>query len=227
VRALVLLSALALALPSLSPAAYTVASCPDQGIAKPSGRSGGDPTLNERKNRVAIPPSYSTVTWSDASWNQPAFPKPLPWRRTSWVGTNKNGNDLGAWRTAIEDEEKKAVMVEGILLVSVKEGPESVNCGEKSDELLDYHMYLTEEGGTQDKPHSIVVEITPRIRAKHASWTHDRIMNFLKGKKVRIYGWKLFDQWHRKTTHRRSAWEIHPIMHITYWDTGTNAWTAF
>src|SRR5262249_38718900 len=56
--------------------AYDVTTCPDHGIAQPSGRSGGDPTLNTQKNRTAIPPAYSTVTWSDASWNQPVFPKP-------------------------------------------------------------------------------------------------------------------------------------------------------
>lgn len=69
----------------------------------------------------------------------------------------------------------------------------------------------------EDRTKSIVVEITPALRAQHFNWTIKRL-EFIDREeyRVRVSGWLLLDPDHPdqvgKT--RGTIWEVHPIMSL-------------
>ena len=172
--------------------------CPPEG-------DGGDPDLNRLKNRIDdgnyIPVQFDAV--EQLQW-PPGVERE---RRSKWSSADTE---------AVERYEGLPVAVEGYLAGSKLEGPESPNCHGADDDFRDFHIWLTKTAG-EDRSQSIVVEVTPPIRAKHPNWRTDVFRRIVREKpRVRISGWLMLDPEHPdqvgKT--RGTIWEIHPIMQI-------------
>jgi hypothetical protein len=96
------------------------------------------------------------------------------------------------------------------------EGPESPNCHGADAEFRDFHIWVTKSAG-EDRSGSIVVEVTPPLRARHPNWRTDLLGQIArKDQRVRISGWLLLDPEHPdqvgKT--RGTIWEVHPVTKI-------------
>jgi hypothetical protein len=82
--------------------------------------------------------------------------------------------------------------------------------------MRDFHLWMV-ASPDDDRSTSMVVEVTPRIRANHLEWDIEAIRDLVRNKyRVRISGWLMLDPDHPdqvgKT--RGTMWEIHPIMKI-------------
>ncbi len=179
----------------------------------PSTGDGGDPGLNVRKDRIDSAPWYPV---------QIADLLALPWpkaierqRRASWSSADA---------ATVARTEGIPIQVEGYLAGAKQEGPESCNCHAADD--VDNHLWIV-DGPAKDRSQSVVVEITPRVRAQHPGWAFARVNPLVDGRtRVRISGWLLMDQEHPdqvgKT--RGTIWEIHPI--IAFDVQRGNSWVA-
>lgn len=186
--------------------------CPTEGDATQRTRS--DPALNVLKNREDIPANgFDNVHFDDLS----AMEVP--------EGVSKRHRDKWDAQTvaAVDAEEKRAVRVRGVILKIKLEGPESPNCHLDSEADRDFHVWLA-NSADDEKADAVVVELTPRVRAKHPSWTR-AALNQLTGPtklRVRVSGWILLDPDHRdqvgKT--RVTIWEIHPVVRIEVFRAG-------
>jgi hypothetical protein len=176
--------------------------CPPEG-------DGGDPVLNRLKNRIDdgsyIPVSFDTI-------------EQLQWPPAIERRDRKN------WPTSDAAEvarfEGAPVVFEGFLAGSRQEGPESPNCHGADADFRDFHIWVTKTAG-EDRSHSIVVEVTPPLRAKHPNWRTDLLGQIArKDQRVRISGWLLLDPEHPdqigKT--RGTIWEVHPVTKIEVLD---------
>ena len=171
----------------------------------PAEGDGGDPALNRLKNRVDEG-AYFPVQF-DAFVEVP-WPKAIERKnRDRWSSSDA---------AEIARYEGTPVAIEGYLAGAREEGPESPNCHGADDNFRDFHVWLVKTAG-DDRSHSIVVEVTPPVRARHTNWRTDLLGQMVKKKqRVRISGWMMLDPEHPdqvgKT--RGSIWEIHPIMKI-------------
>jgi hypothetical protein len=167
----------------------------------PAVGDGGDPQLNIRKNRTDAAPWYPV---SIASLLQ------LPWPADAVRSDRQRWSaDVTA---GVARYEGLPIQVEGWLAGAKKQGPESCNCHSADD--VDNHLWIV-DSPNKDRAQSVVVEITPRLRAEHPGWAFSHISPLVDGvTKVRISGWLLLDQEHPdqvgKT--RGTIWEIHPIV---------------
>lgn len=172
--------------------------CPPEG-------DGGDPALNRLKNRVDEG-NYIPVEF-DALEHLP-WPNTLERReRANWSSNDTN---------TITRYEGTPIAVEGYLADAREEGPESPNCHGADHDFRDFHIWLTKSAG-EDRANSIVVEMTPPVRAKHPNWTANLLRKIGRdGQRVRVSGWLLLDPEHPdqvgKT--RGTIWEIHPVMQL-------------
>ena len=178
------------------PVTGTFQGCPAQG-------DGGDPELNQLKNRIDVgawqPVTIASVlalTWPQSIERQ---------QRSSWSASD---------RAAIAKYEGLPLELEGYLAGAKEQGPESCNC--HSVDQVDFHLWIVDSTDKQ-RDQSVVVEVTPRIRAQHPGWTIERIRSLVDNQtKVRISGWLMMDPDHPdqigKT--RGTIWEIHPIVDI-------------
>ncbi len=70
----------------------------------------------------------------------------------------------------------------------------------------------------------MVVEITPRLRAQHPSWSRKNLNRLVQQQtRARVSGWLLLDQEHPDQVGKTRAtlWEIHPVLRIEVWTGGT------
>lgn len=166
---------------------------------------GGDRQLNQLKNRVDEG-TYNPVALS--SLLHLPWPKGTERRsRTQW--SKRDTGRVGRY-------EGTPVVAEGYLTGARLEGPEASNCHGADAPLRDFHVWLT-EGPGEDRSRAVVVEVTPRVRAKHPGWRVETLNGLAREQdKVRISGWLMLDQEHPdqvgKT--RGTLWEIHPILQI-------------
>ncbi|HMF56722.1 MAG TPA: hypothetical protein VK619_10300, partial [Pyrinomonadaceae bacterium] len=164
-----------------------------------------DPALNRLKNRVDEG-AYFPVQFD--AFMQVRWPKAIERRsRDRWSSADA---------AEIARYEGTPVAIEGYLAGAREEGPESPNCHGADDLFRDFHVWLVKTAG-DDRSNSIVVEVTPPVRAHHASWRTDVLGQIVKKKqRVRISGWMMLDPEHPdqvgKT--RGTIWEVHPIMKI-------------
>lgn len=168
----------------------------------PLAGDGGDPELNRLKNR-SFEGAYAPAALADLL-------------TLSWP-TGVGGRPRRGWPTAamarVAREETRAVSVEGYLVTARTSGPEATNCHGDVPRYRDYHLWLT-EAPAQGRQRSLIVEMTPRIRAAHANWNLDVLNRVVaSGDRVRASGWLLLDQEHPdqigKT--RGTLWEVHPV----------------
>jgi hypothetical protein len=171
------------------------------------GANGSQPdyALNRLKNRV------DDGTWLDTPWTVIAR---LPWPHAT--GFRFRNQWTESERGQVSRYEGAPVRVEGYLQGYKLEGREPTNCYSAEPAERDYHLWFTERAN-ETRKHSIVVEITPRIRAKHPAWTEERLAALVAQQApVRVSGWLMLDQMHpeRVGVNRVTLWEVHPIMQI-------------
>jgi len=172
--------------------------CPPEG-------DGGDRALNMLKNRVDegnyIPVPFEVV-------------EKLPWPNTTERKNRASWSSNDA--STIKRYEGTPIVVEGYLADAREEGPETPNCHGADHDFHDFHIWLTQSAG-EDRTNSIVVEMTPPVRANHPNWTTTALRQISRDQqRVRISGWLMLDPEHPdqvgKT--RGTIWEIHPVMRV-------------
>jgi hypothetical protein len=174
----------------------------------PAGGDGHDTRLNARKNRT------DRATWIPVTVGA-IIAQPWP----DGVERVMRVNWSPAETAAVAEVEGLPLQVEGWLAGAKPEGPESCNCHSVEDK--DNHLWLVDDPH-HDRSKSVVVEISPRVRAQHPEWSFDHIRPLVDGRtKVRISGWLMLDQEHPEQlpgrgphTTRATLWEIHPIAAI-------------
>jgi hypothetical protein len=169
------------------------------------GGSQPDYALNRKKNRVDEG-RYIEVPWTMIA--RLPWPHAVAYRfRNQW--SRGETRDVARYEGA-------AVSVEGYLAGFRVEVPEAPNCYGRAVDDRDYHMWLSEKPHQRDRQ-SVVVEITPRVRARHPSWTADRFNALVSRQtRVRLSGWLMLDQMHPELVdiNRITLWEVHPIMRV-------------
>ncbi|MEP7198172.1 MAG: hypothetical protein ABI874_00025 [Chloroflexota bacterium] len=180
------------------PQQVTFKGCPPEG-------DGGDPVLNRNKNRV-----------DDGAYVPVAFDALVKLAWPSAIERKNHANWSASAAAAVARYEGIPVVTEGYLAGAKEEGPESPNCHGADFEFHDFHVWLTKNAG-EDRSNAIVVETTPRVRAKHPAWTVSALSQIARGQqRVRISGWWMLDPEHpdQLGQTRGTLWEIHPIMLI-------------
>jgi hypothetical protein len=191
-----------------APAWEQMKGCPPEG-------KGGDPALNRLKNRTDQGRYYPVALDAIGSL---AIPSGTRKPRSQW---------LDRQLASIARFEGIPVAVEGYLALvknggggsrraGREEGKESCNCGLDTPADHDYHLWLL-PSPTAQRSQSLVVEMTPRVRRHHPSWTLANLTDVAESRRrVRISGWLLFDQEHPEQINktRKTLWEIHPIMKV-------------
>lgn len=170
----------------------------------PPGGDGGDSALNKLKNRVD---DGENGTYHDIAF---ATYLGLTWPKT--IEVTKRANWSSADTDFVNQYEGVALRLTGTIVDVKHEGTESTNCHSVDDR--DFHIFLV-SAPSDPKSKSVVIEITPRMRALRPGWT-DSALFALKGQQVRISGWSMLDQEHpdQVGNTRGTIWEIHPITHI-------------
>lgn len=185
--------------------------CPPEGDAKPTSQS--DMDLNRLKNRV-----------DEGAFKAVSIPSILALKKPVGVC----GKNRRLWsqnqKEAIQQFEGTPVVIEGFLALvknnaklegARKEGPESCNCHGDEDQSRDFHIWVLPEPGASRAKSSVVVEMSPPVRAHHPKWTVDNLTVIANaGQRVRVSGWLLFDQEHCNEVgnSRGTVWEIHPVI---------------
>jgi len=185
--------------------------CPATG----SGIAHLDNGTDLRKNRIDTATAYHSLP-IDAILV-------LPWegiakRRYDWTPS-----DLAT----VTPYEGVPIALEGFLAGAKEEGKEATNCEFDTPPWHDWHLWLVQtaaEVKNADRTGAIVVEVTPRVRARHPAWTWEAIVALqASGARVRISGWLMFDPDHPDHVGRTrgTIWEIHPVTRIEVEQHGT------
>ena len=175
----------------------------------------GDSATNRRKNRTDVPQSYHATTFAAVA--DLAYPATRSKDRTEWPAESI---------AVIQRVEGAAVQVIGYLVALKPQtggSGETTNCHWTQAAEVDWHVALVEHPGDGEAT-SIVVETTPRVRARHSPWTVARLTPWVDSSNpVRVSGWLLFDPAHRNHLgrYRKTLWEIHPITRIEVWQAGS------
>lgn len=178
----------------------------------PEGR-GGDPDLNQLKNRDLPPPTFEPMLIDDIVATVPPVASTLPrtLHRANWP--QEALDEVAPW-------ESMGVMLDGYLIDIKPEGPEACNCGSRANH--DYHLWIA-GSPSADKTTAVVVEISPRLLPSHRGWKQSTLTR-LAGQRahVRISGWLMWDQDHPEQVGvtRGTLWEVHPIHVIQYFSGG-------
>ncbi|HZU36747.1 MAG TPA: hypothetical protein VFA18_12590 [Gemmataceae bacterium] len=173
--------------------------CPPEG-------QGGDTALNRLKNREDVASQWIPVQFAAVAG--------LSYPDT--IGRKRRADWTPAETEAIAQWEGIPIAVQGYLAGVRQEGKEACNCEHTEADQVDYHLWLTAEPG-QGKRDSIVVEMTPRVRARHPGWRVPQVQALVdNGDMVRISGSLMMDQEHPEQVGKTRAtlWEIHPIMQV-------------
>lgn len=107
-------------------------------------------------------------------------------------------------------------------------GRETVNCGASALEYRDTHIELVPSAGDTAKVRRVIVEVTPRWRARQdargTDWSTGHLRDRLEDRCAAFTGWLFFDAEHadeaentapgRELNWRATAWEIHPVTAI-------------
>lgn len=123
---------------------------------------------------------------------------------------------------------ESAAEIEGYVFDVKPGGVESPNCGARDLANIDTHIEIVSSLDDSGPTKRLVVEVTPRVRALAArrgeDWSTQALLG-LKGHRVKIMGWMLFDFEHvdesentaprKRENWRATAWEIHPVTAIS------------
>jgi hypothetical protein len=135
------------------------------------------------------------------------------------------GDDRARW------SQDRGASVEGYVAEVYVGGVETANFHARDARYRDTHIVIAASPEASAEPHTMIVEVTPRWRAKMArrgiDWSTQTLKNTLCHHWVRVTGWLLFDFAHadrsqntatRPGVWRATAWEIHPITSIELLD---------
>jgi hypothetical protein len=135
------------------------------------------------------------------------------------------GKDTRRW------SDDSAAQIEGIVFDAKPGGIETTNCRAENLADRDTHIEIVESLDDSGPTRRMIVEVTPRTRALGAARGLDwstQALQALKGHRVRVKGWMLFDFEHvdesentapkRRDNWRATAWEIHPLTDMTILD---------
>jgi hypothetical protein len=172
----------------------------------PAGGDGTDPELNMLKNRIDAPPQPAAIPF-ESLLN-------LPWP----PGINKK--HMASWSAADRAEVAKSngagVSTEAFFIRVQSEGAESTNCHAVAPSDVDFHEWIV-ANQNQDRDKAVVVEVTPRLRAKNSGWTLANFQQLARDKaRVRITGWVMLDPEHPDQVGRTrgTIWELHPVTKV-------------
>ena len=133
-----------------------------------------------------------------------------------------SGKDANRW------SDNSAARIEGFVFDVKPGGVESANCGGRDLADRDTHIEIVANLDDTGPTKRLIVEVTPRVRAMAATsgqdWSTEALLG-LKGHRVKITGWMLFDSEHvdesentaprKRDNWRATAWEIHPVTRIS------------
>lgn len=177
--------------------------------------------MNKAKNRIDEADDYFTVDFSDI--------KNL--EHPDEIGRRKRSDWTPEARKAVAEFEGTPITLVGFLALTkrssklfgaIAETAELCNCQKKEPDHIDFHLWLVTKVGDK-KPKSVVVEMTPRVRKYHPSWTVQRLTEIgVRRLPVRVSGWLMIDQEHPEQIgkHRANLWELHPIMKFEFKQSG-------
>lgn len=153
--------------------------------------------------------------------------------RNHWTDEQRQSNaDL---------EDGKGITLVGYLYDAKYSVAESCNSFKHDLGWRDFHIWIVKNATHANKPESIVVEITPRIRQNKPGWKLSKLRKLILSYhwvKVRVRGYLLFDDEHwdfpmRTPPVRATAWETHPMTkfevcppHTTCLVDADAGWTA-
>jgi hypothetical protein len=135
------------------------------------------------------------------------------------------GKDTSRW------SDNSAAEIEGTVFDVKPGGIESTNCRAADLADRDTHIEIVRSLDDSGPTRRMIVEVTPRLRAmattRELDWS-TQALQALKGHRVKIKGWMLFDFEHvdesentapkRRDNWRATAWEIHPVTDMTILD---------
>jgi hypothetical protein len=135
------------------------------------------------------------------------------------------GKDTRRW------SDNSAAEIEGIVFDVKPGGIESTNCMAQDLADRDTHIEIVRRLDDSGLTRRMIVEVTPRLRAlalaRGLDWSTQALLA-LKGHRVKITGWMLFDFEHidesentapgKRDNWRATAWEVHPVTDITVLD---------
>jgi hypothetical protein len=183
-------------------ASQTPASCPLEGDAKTPALQ----QLNQLKNRFSPPgPNQFNPSITLTAMLAP-------------------GDDTHRWSPAM------AAQITGFVVDVRPGGSETVNCHATDAQHTDTHIEIAVDSSDTAPARLVIAEITPRGRAIMAGkqppvdWSTAHLRQTLKGKRVVVRGWMMFDAQHWNVAEntapghsgnwRATAWEIHPVTGI-------------
>jgi hypothetical protein len=164
---------------------------------------GGDPLLNILKNRDRAPELVFPVLIQQLIYDQTPALLQLDVSREKWSAT--------ALR-AVAAREVFGVVLEAYVTNVQPTSRDSSNC-HSDDRNLHVYLGISPQTLAQD---TIAAIVTRRILAQHPLWR--RVLPTLVGKKVRVTGWRIWNQTHVATVGRFSACpsELHPVTKIEF-----------
>jgi hypothetical protein len=187
----------------VNPAHKAVSCATSLAVCPPEGCGGGDPSLNKKKNVTTEPTGApEEFTFEDFATLETERPGP--------------GEYTPGQRSAIEElGEDTFVALHGFMIGAHPGQPETCNCKLSGEANNDFHINLV-QNKTQGLTDSVVVEMTPKVRPKHSSWTLGNLQARLDDTNppyVRVSGLLLLDTEHisRSGGPRMTIWEIHPV----------------
>ena len=181
------------------PREETFKGCPGEG-------DGTDPELNRLKNRV-----------DEAAWQPVTVEALLGLKWPEDIGHRRVARWTAADHAQIDPFNGVPVQTEGYLLQVRQEGPESPNCHAADPADQDFHTWLGAQASDDRATRGVVIEFTPRVRARHPTWTLEALEALARQKvRVRISGWTMLDPEHPDEVgeSRGTIWEIHPVMRV-------------
>jgi hypothetical protein len=160
--------------------------------------------LNQLKNRYAVPRNDQI----DHSITLSALLAP--------------GDDKTRWNSSSGAE------ITGFVLDVKPGGKETCNCGKTDPVHTDTHIELVLRATDTSMTQSVVVEVTPRLRAimgaSGTDWSTTKLRTQFRHKWAKVRGWMTFDSQHANASEntnpggannwRATAWEIHPVTDI-------------
>lgn len=134
------------------------------------------------------------------------------------------GDDRSRWSST------NAAEVTGYVLDVKPGGAETCNCRKTDAVHSDTHIELVLHSTDTSMTQSVVVEVTPRLRAllqgSGTDWSTKTLRKKFRHKWIKVRGWMLFDAQHANAAEntnsagaqnwRATAWEIHPVTEIQF-----------
>lgn len=188
-------------------------------------RGGGSPSAQLMYHGCGLTGSSASpiakqLNWMKNRWNSPKARNFNP--AITLDALLATGKDTHRW------SDDSAAEIEGIVFDVKSGGIEPTNCRAQDLADRDTHIEIVRSLEDSGPSRRMIGEVTPRLRAlaraRGLDWSTQALQE-MKGHRVRIKGWMLFDYEHidesentaprKRDNWRATAWEIHPVTDIT------------